>query len=60
METDNSQMIQNIIREMSMFNEIQYLSSSSSSSQLSSNNDAKNEALIINQGDINEKIFIIS
>ena len=56
----NSQMIQNIIREMPMFNEIQYLSSSSSSSQLSSNSDAKNEALIINQGDINEKIFIIS
>ena len=56
MEADNSQMLQNIIREMSMFNEIQY-SSSSFSSQLSSNSDAKSEPVIMNQGDINEKYF---
>ena len=52
-------MFQNILREMSMFNEIQY-PSSSSSSQLSSNSDDKNEPVIINQGDINKCILNIS
>ena len=56
METDNQQKFQNIIRVMPMFNEIQY-PSPSSSTQLSSNSDAKNEPVIINQGDINEMYF---
>ena len=39
-----------------MFKEIQY-PSPSSSTQLSSNSDVKNEPVIINQGDINEMYF---
>ena len=49
-------MFQNIIREIPLFKDIQYLSPSSST-QLSSNSDAKNEPVIINQGDINEMYF---
>lgn len=56
MEKDNSSMIQNILREMSMFNEVQH-PSTSSSSQLSSNSDTKDDPVTINQGDINEKYF---
>ena len=56
MEKDNSPMIQNILREMSMFNEVQH-PSTSSSSQLSSNSDTKDDPVTINQGDINEKYF---
>ena len=56
MEADNQQKFQNIIREIPLFKDIQY-PSPSSSTQLSSNSDAKNEPVIINQGDINEMYF---
>ena len=49
-------MFQNIIREIPLLKDIQY-PSPSSSTQLSSNSDAKNEPVIINQGDINEMYF---